>query len=257
MNKKICACFIGLSLTLCLFGQNVQIESDSDLCKERLDTLLFKEVQLSDKEIYMRLSTLQGMLDNDQKGSELWWYGWLGIYSAATIGQGALAFFSNDKTIKQDMTLGAGTTLFGIVGQFITPPKPNYINIQPEQFQNLSKEERLFKLMQAEKMLKDKAEYVKVGKSWEPHAIGGVVNITSGLITWLGYKRSLWDGIENFALNTFVTEIQIWSLPTKAMMDYNTYINKYNLADSKNLRKRDFVCYSFVIPGGIGVRIGF
>lgn len=257
MNKKTCACFIGLFFTFCLFGQDVQFESDFAFCKAEQDSLFFNERQLSDKEIYMRLSTLRSMLDNDQKGAGLWWYGWLGIYCVATIGQGAVACISNDKTIKENMTLGAGTTFFGIVGQFITPLKPNYIDIQIERLKNLSKEERLIKLIQAEKMLKDQAEYAKIGKSWEPHVLGGVVNMTSGLITWLGYKRSLWDGIENFALNTVVTEIQIWSQPTKAMLDYNIYMDKYKLIDSKNLRRPDFVCYSFVVPGGVGVGIGF
>lgn len=257
MNKKICTCFIGLSFTFCLLGQNVQLKSDADLFKEKTDTSVSEEMQLPDKEIHTRLATIQEMLDRDQKGADLWWYGWIGIYGAATIGQGAVVFFTNNKTIRENMALAAGTSLLGIVGQFITPLKSVNKDIQFERLQNISKEDCLMRLRQAEQMLKDQAEYAKAGKGWQPHALSGAVNITSGLITWLGYKRSIWDGIENFALNTIITEIQIWSQPTRAMKDYNIYINKYNSSNSKNSRKPDFVWYPFVKPGGIGVRIGF
>ncbi|MCK7538546.1 MAG: hypothetical protein MZV63_50095 [Marinilabiliales bacterium] len=47
-------------------------------------------------------------------------------------------------------------------------------------------------------LLKMLAVREKEGRSWKTHAIAGAVNLSSGLITWLGFKRTVWDGIGEF-----------------------------------------------------------
>ena len=81
-------------------------------------------------------------------------------------------------------------------------------------------------MIYSEEMLKEIAEREKEGRSWKMHALTGAVNLSTGLITWLGFKRSVWDGLEIFALNTAVTELQIWTQPTRAIKDYKNYYGK-------------------------------
>ena len=126
----------------------------------------------------------------------------------------------------QDMATGAATTLLGAVGQLITPMVPAKA---PEELTNMAEktvEERTIKLEFAEELLRKSAQREKSGRSWQTHAVAGVVNLSSGLITWLGFKRTIWAGIGNFALNTAVTEAQIWTQPTRAMKDYEGYCKK-------------------------------
>ena len=82
--------------------------------------------------------------------------------------------------------------------------------------------------------------------------MAGVVNIGTGLVVWLGFKRSFLEGLENFAINTAVTEAQIWSQPVRAIRDYKRYCTDYN--DGKplsNSRKNSFDWYVGIYPGGI------
>jgi len=204
-----------------------------------------------------RLQTIQSMLDKNERGATGWWYAWIGIYGAATLGQGAVACLSDDKTTREDMILGAGTTLLGAAGQLIAPVKSGYNPNSFKQTASLTYKKRLDKLKEAEAMLKFQAERAKSGKNWQTHALSTSVNLASGLITWLGFKRSVWAGLGNFALNTVVTEIQIWTEPTKAMKDYQRYSSLYGLTDVAQSKRPVVEWYASIQPNGIRVGLGF
>lgn len=157
----------------------------------------------------------------DMAGAERWWYGWLAGYSAATVGQGVIWATSDDRTLRQDMVLGAATTLLGAMGQLVTPVKPK--NSGYPTYREYTSGEKPFSPDEAAALLKALAARQKEGRSWKTHAIAGVVNLGSGLITWLGYKRTFMDGLENFAINTAITEAQIWTQPMKSARDYEKY----------------------------------
>lgn len=106
-------------------------------------------------------------------------------------------------------------------------------------------------------MFKIIATNEKEGISWQVHLFSGAVNITSGLITWLGFKRSLWAGVENFALNTIVAESQIWTQPTQTMKDYQSYYRKYKSGINPLAYKSKPTYYVCFYPGGIIINILF
>lgn len=119
------------------------------------------------------------------------------------------------------------TTLLGTDFQLITPlntgKDAQYIAQLPE-----SNTQELFdKYRIAEELFKINAEKEKIGRSWQLHALNKIVNHGSGLITWLTFERSVWDGVSNFLLNSVVTETQIWTQPTRLMRDYHNYNHKY------------------------------
>lgn len=213
--------------------------------------------EIPDLLITDRLQFIKNTLEHDKANTQRWWYGWLGTYSAATIGQGAVYLTSNDKNMRQDMALGAATTLLGVAGQFITPLIPGN---EPEQLYLLpatTSAERLNKLPIAEKLLNDCAMREKLARSWKNHALTGAVNLGGGLITWLGFKRSVWAGIGYFALNTAITETQIWTQPTLAKRNYKKYHKKYleNNAGITSLSEVNW--YLETYPGGIGIKVVF
>ena len=192
-----------------------------------------------------RLSEVKMLLDADREGALHWWYGWIAAYSVATIGQGAVYLGTDNKSLQQDMLLGSATTFLGVMGQLLTPLVPkNYLNESdnPEYF---------------EEMLKEIARREKEGRSWKIHAVTGLVNLGSGLITWKGFHRSFLDGVGIFALNTAVTELQIWTQPTRAVKDYRRHVAKYGLESfgSETGSRNLFLVNAY--PGGISIKYYF
>jgi hypothetical protein len=215
------------------------------------------QVETPDSVISERIQLIQNMLDRGRPNANLWWYGWLAGYSAATVAQGAVFILSDEKATRQDMALGAATTLLGAAGQLLTPNEPGRAAERLLQIEGGDAEARLQKLQDAEELLKASALREKAGRSWKIHAITGAVNVSSGLITWLGFKRDLWAGVQNFALNTIITETQIWTQPTKAMKDYQSYCRRYKKGEELVSMKHNINWFVSASPGGIELKIVF
>jgi hypothetical protein len=199
----------------------------------------------------------QKIVNHDRISAQRWWYGWLAGYSAATVAQGIVFFSTDEKATRQDMLLGSATTFLGAVGVLITPIVPHKSSLRiPDRNVNDSSQ-GFFNLSNSEKLLKEIALKEKEGRSWKIHAVTGAVNIGSGLITWLGFKRSLKDGLVNFAINTVITETQIWTQPVKAIKDYQNYCsNNTTSAIIQNLKpeKKWYLCSC---PAGFVFRLDF
>jgi hypothetical protein len=208
----------------------------------------------SDSLVFERLSEIKIMLSDERLWDNRWWYGWLGAYSAATIAQTGVWIAVDDLSTRQDMALGAATTLIGAAGQMISPLKPNHEWQRIGQLPERTPEEKRIKLMESEKLLQQNALNEKIGKSFKTHAICTVVNLGSGLVTWLGFKRSVWAGLGNFALNTAITETQIITQPRRAMKDYNNYVNKYKFSP---VQPSPISLSLNVYPGGISLLLKF
>jgi len=190
---------------------------------------LFAQYGTSDSLTNERIRCIQKTLNKDRLDIKKWRYGWLYGYGVATIAQGTISSLSEINETKQDMAIGAITSALGVAGMFLSPIKLRSGNIAEslECCPTDNHEDRIIKLNHAEELLKRTAFMEKEAKSWRIHAICGVVNIGSGLVTWLGFKRTLWDGVETFAINTAITEFQIWTSPSRALRDYRDYCNKY------------------------------
>jgi len=210
---------------------------------------------LQDSVVKQKLFNIQQTLKSDHKRSKIWWNAWLYGYSGATVAQGILAT-SKDLSSRQDMILGASTTFLGAIGQLITPIEKDKsldeIYLLPENTQ----EQRLYKLHETEKILEQTAQREKFGRSWQTQALYGVVNIGSGLITWLSFKRNVWAGVENFALNTAASEIQIYTQPMRTAKLYDNYFSKNNTNQTFLEQPKIFWSTSFY-PGGIKLSLTF
>ena len=193
----------------------------------------------------------------DHLGAQRWWYGWIAGYSAATTGQVIVCLSTDNLTLRQDMALGAATTLLGVAGQLISPMVPRgEAGDYPSRREYLSGSQAMSS-EQAARLLKTLAMREKEGRSWKTHAIAGAVNLGSGLITWLGFKRTFMDGLENFAINTVITEAQIWTQPVRARKDYERYLREYESGDVNGLKEPESEWHVNFYPGGFSIRFEF
>ena len=213
--------------------------------------------EIPDSLVRVRIQNIQQMLEKGKPTAKIWWNGWLYGYSAATVVQSAVAITNPNLKTRQDMAIGAVTTFIGAAGQLIMPMVP--VNA-PEKLALIpgdTPDERITKLKKAEKLFIASAKREKDGRSWSMHAVSGAVNLGSGLITWLGFDRSLSAGLWNFALNTAITEAQIWSQPTRAIKDYTKYCEKYKNGIPQALYKAKPGLFVNAFPGGLSLRLRF
>ena len=213
--------------------------------------------ELTDSLIKERITHIESLLKEGKPGADLWWKGWLYGYSAATLGQGVIYLANDNVKNRQDMALGAATTFIGAAGQLFTPMTPAIASVKIGLLPGDTPEQRVAKLKIAEELFEASAMREIQGRSWKMHAASGVVNLSSGLVTWLGFKRSLWAGIGNFALNTAVTEAQIWSQPKRAASDYRKYIENRDNSLPESSRRAEIYWVVNSGPGGLSFRLFF
>jgi len=208
-----------------------------------------------------QIEYIQHSLTKSKPGLDAWWYGWLGAYSAATVGQGIICLTStksSEKPLRQDMVLGGITTLLGAGLQLVTP-----LTISRSELENLNQmpdsslQDQIKKLIVAEDLFRKIAKEEKEGRGWQIHALNESVNLATGLITWLGYKRTVWDGVSCFLLNTAITETQIWTQPSRAMREYKNYCTKYKTFTKHTAYTLQPEYFLNTYPGGVSLRIVF
>jgi hypothetical protein len=211
----------------------------------------------ADSTVLKRIGFLQKSLQNDQKGTKQWWYSWLGIYGAATVGQGAVYFSSDNKAVREDMALGAITAFIGVAGQFISPFQPVSFADDLVRLPEGTDAERQAKLSLLEKSLADRSILESKARKWQAHILPTAINLGSGLVTWLGFHRTVWDGVVNFGLNCVLTESQIWSQPIRAKRALKRYHEQFGKGDLSVSAHREIKCNFIASARGAGVRVTF
>jgi len=213
---------------------------------------------LSDVEVKERLEHIQVVLDAGQSNANLWWEGWLIGYGAMATGMISAHFIiTDDENLRQDMLVGGVTSGLGVLGQLIDPMVPGYAGDDLRVLPDGTAVERKAKLIQAEKLLFKSAQREIDGRSWLTHVIAGVVNLGSGLWTWLYYERPFLDGFISFAVGQAISEVQIFTQPTQAIDDYNEYKRKYGLYSSYNKIRYKKNWYVGFTPGRFWAGIYF
>ncbi len=177
----------------------------------------------SDREVTRRIEFLQGALDAGRPAADLWWDGWLIGYGAATFGQIVGQYGTHDEKTKQDLLVGAVTTGLGAIGQLAYPLDAGRLAAQLRAMPDSTPEARQAKLAAAERFLRRSAAQEELGRSWRAHAISGAVNLAAGLVIWRHYDRPARDALLTFALGQLVSELQIFTQPTKAVRDLREY----------------------------------
>jgi hypothetical protein len=211
----------------------------------------------SDSVVKERIQCIQKMLDEGQQNANLWRNGWIIGYSALTVGQGAAYYISTDENIKMIWAMGSATTLACAAIGIFTPMLAAYTPPNLSRIPENSKEEQQKKLEIAEKYLKFSAEQEKEGRSWKVHALYGIVNAGEGVLVCVAFDQSFWSGFTNFALSSIVSEAQIWSQPTKAISDFQSYCRRYKPEETPEALRQKPVWHVNAYPGGVVVNLVF
>jgi hypothetical protein len=212
---------------------------------------------IPDSLVKVRIQVIQQKLDQGKKKANIWWYGWIAGYGSATLAQGAVCLTSDRLATRQDMALGALTTLLGMGGQIISPMVSGYAPDRLREIPEGSPGQNLIKLQEAEKLLEASAKREKEGRSWKIHVLDGTVNVACGFVVWFGFKRTFPEGLANVALNTAICEAQIFTQPTRAIRDYNDYCRQYKTEQNLSLRESQITWSFAMMPGGVGIRVVF
>jgi hypothetical protein len=215
------------------------------------------QCDMTDPMIRERLETIQRMFDKGKVNANRWWNGWLIGYGAATVIQSTTMLVADDLSTRQDLALGAATTLLGAAGQLVTPDIAGHAADRIREIPGNTREEMTDKLTEAEGLLKECALQEKKGRSWKTHALYGIVNLGSGFVTWIGFDRNFKAGLGNFALNMVISETQLWTQPSKAISDYDNYRKKYDGCPEEALNRYNLSWSVNASPGRITLRIIF
>ncbi|HEY5510439.1 MAG TPA: hypothetical protein VIK10_05350 [Prolixibacteraceae bacterium] len=210
-----------------------------------------------DSTVHQRINFLQKSINHDQKATNQWWYGWMAGYGALTAGQAAVWYSSDDTGLRQDMATGAATTFLGMIGQFVSAYQPQHFAEKFSQLPEGSLAEREIKLSQMEKFLTDRSLMEVEARKWKAHLPSLGVNLASGLVTWVGFHRTVWDGVANFALNCVISESQIRTQPLRAKKELKRYHERFGGTEAAGIYRRE-INYNFIVSAGqAGIRIVF
>jgi hypothetical protein len=215
------------------------------------------QIKLSDSIVKERIRSIEKMLNDGKANANRWWYGWLIGYSALSVAQGAGYFLSDDPDAKMDWAFGSLSTLVGVTTQVFYPMTPG---IAPDHLARLPEnntDDALKKLSVAEDFLKCSALREKKGRSWRLHTLYGLINVGGGLVSIIAFKQPFWGEFRNFAINTVVSEAQIFTQPTKAMKDYQYYCRKYKAGETLEVYKPKAEWHVSAYPGGVVVSLVF
>ena len=210
-----------------------------------------------DSIIHQRIIFLQKSINLDQKATNQWWYGWMAGYGALTAGQAAVWYSSDATGLRQDMATGAATTFLGLIGQFVSVYQPHQFAGKFSQMPEGTPSERLNKLSQMEKFLTDRSLMEAEARKWKAHLPSLGVNLASGLVTWIGFHRTVWDGVANFALNCVISESQIWTQPLRAKKELKRYHERFSGNESSGNYRHDIKYNLIVSASQAGIRIVF
>lgn len=182
-----------------------------------------------------RIQYIQQALDSGTPSAKLWWNSWVGFYSAATIVSLAAALTTKNEVMQITGGVSAGESLIGLSGMLIFPFKARTAAAELRSIAENTPTERSQKLVRAEELLKQSSDAERAGKSCLQHLLGVLVNAAGAAVVWPLYEDRInhaggiaWQqALELFIVGTAVSELQIWTEPSKAISDEKDYLKKY------------------------------
>lgn len=167
-----------------------------------------------------RVAFLREALARDESPSRTWFIAWTTTYAAVTAAEATLSVTVSDPGLREDSGVGAVKSAIGFAALLVIPPpslrRPGFLapDATPE-------ERRAWSDLEAEH-LRDAANMERLGRSWLAHAGVIAVNLAGGAYLWLKDNRVA-SGILSAVSGTAVGEIQIFTQPTHAICDEQTW----------------------------------
>jgi hypothetical protein len=183
------------------------------------DASLDVDAAMPKGDISQQISWIQSSLDAGGASANRWQYGWSTAYGGLTYlyaGQAHTLDDDDQSHERHDAVVNSAASLVGLVGTLALPMKTQsaaeILRVMPE----ATETQKQAKLHQAETLLRQSAERETLGRSWQAHAFGAAVGALAGVAVACGEGRTGEDGLIMFATNLLVSEIQIFTTPTRA-----------------------------------------
>jgi hypothetical protein len=216
---------------------------------------------LSDAEMRGRISEIQTAMNGGEGSMRLWWWGWLGIYGAFTAGSFTIAALADGDTERITYNVSGVQSALGVVGMLISPQAAGYGPARIRRLPEGNTGELRAKITESERLMDQAAEDEIMGRSWITHALAILVNGGGALVIWKGYGDRIEDdggnpgkeAILNFVLGTIVSEIQIFTQPTRAIADRDSYRRRHGLQPRSECTGE---VRFFAMPSGRGMLMG-
>lgn len=185
-----------------------------------------------------RIDFIQERLDKGTAAAKYWQYSWTAIHGGSTcLGFGLAASMRNkdQEEDRYDNIVGGITSLLATGDLIATPLTAWSAADKLRDCPAATVDEKKAKLQYAEALLKECADREEYGRSWKPHAAAILVNLLAGIAISADGGRS-GDGALSFATGMLVSEIQIFTMPTQAVTDWNEYSE---MDSGKSVSKRE------------------
>lgn len=208
-----------------------------------------------------RVELIRNMLNENRFSNSLWWYGWMGIYTATSAGSFAAAYATKNDVTRITQNVSGVESVIGLMGVIFSPMPPAYAGNRLDRMPFSTAEERAKKLAAAEGYLRETSETQEFGRSWINQGLNFAVNAAGGLIIWKGYGdriereggKPLKEGLMNFIMGLAVSEIQIFTQPTGGIGQWKSYNEKYSSGDAESAEN---IVTVFAVPGSTGISVG-
>jgi len=189
---------------------------------------------LDDAAVNARIDFIQQSLDAGQARANVWYWGFTGVQAGSAIVCGILIFAERDKPgALENNIISTAQSLLGFFGLIIDPMFAGYAHKKVRALPGSTADERREKLSAAESWLQRSAKREKAGRAWYNHVLGLAVGLTGGLLLAFAFEETDWkDGLLNFGIAVAVNELQIWTQPTKAIKDWDSYQATYGTSST-------------------------
>ena len=155
---------------------------------------------LSDAEIDRRIVYLEDLLDASKPHGQIWYWSWMTIEGAATVGLGVAAGLTDDHDRRVDYSVNAANAALGVVAtQYLAPVEARFGADRIRGLPDTTRQDKLAKLRAAEDQLRRNARRADDRWSWEAHAANTGLALISGTIVgvWGETGAGITTGVTN------------------------------------------------------------
>ncbi len=172
-----------------------------------------------------KIRWIETRLSEAGRPAKVWQYGWTAAFGSMTALYTADARSRDGKDEKEerhDAVVNAASSFLGVCGMIMDPMDTWKAADRLKNLPESNETERQIKLKDAEDLLRNAAEREVRGRSWQTHALAGLVNLAAGIAVATDNRR-YGDGFAMFAGGMLVSEIQIFTTPQKARKAWDEY----------------------------------
>jgi hypothetical protein len=205
-----------------------------------------------DAQVSARLQQLETSFEEDEIHADVWFNGWLGIFTASALGSATLSLTSTPD-VAPVWRIGALRSGLGMFSVLLAPCPACSAPPMLRQLPASTPEERLRKLRIAEEQLHRAATMERLTRSWIGHTGSIVVSAAFSLWIWRGYHHG-GAALLSFGSGILVSEAKIFTAPTRAIDDEAALAAGLPIAPHESLGHQLLPRFSIApIPNGVAL----